>query len=38
VIWRYFGNGSPLLGGLEEPEVSQVASPSARGSGVALSI
>jgi hypothetical protein len=38
VIWRYFGNGSPLLGGWEEPEVSQVTSPRRPGEGVALSI
>ena len=37
VIWRYFMFGSPVLGGVEEPEVSQIASPSRRG-GVALSI
>jgi len=37
VIWRYFFIGSPVLGGVEEPEVSQIASPT-RGEGVALSI
>ncbi len=37
VIWRYFMCGSPVLGGMEEPEVSQIASPT-RGGGVALSI
>ena len=37
VSWRYFMFGSPVLGGMEEPEVSQFASPSG-GAGVALSI
>jgi len=27
VIWRYFMCGSPVLGGVEEPGVSQIASP-----------
>ena len=35
VIWAYIG--SPLLGGEEEPKVSQIAPPS-RGGGVAVSI
>jgi hypothetical protein len=28
VIWRYFICGSPVLGGVEEPEASQIASPT----------
>ncbi len=37
VIWRYFMSGSPVLGGVEEPEVSRIASPSHPG-GVAPNI
>jgi hypothetical protein len=37
VIWRYCFIGSPVLGRVEEPEVSQTTSPSG-GWGVALSI